>query len=242
MKSVIIITIAVVLITSISITSIYAQAQSDIPAWVKNNAIWWGEDKISDSEFLSALQFLINNGNLKVANSSEDLTELEEELQSMRELKDSYQQTAIELKEENNKLKKEIESQNSQESSQSSSSNLSVQELKNQAISWNYKDIIRNEGKYIGKIIYVEGSIWNVDERTDSEDWVLLSVHTSESDYGIGEDLMYIWYGNPSRLLYEDTIESYIVVDEVYSQESMLQGNYIYTPLGTAKHVTCTSC
>jgi hypothetical protein len=100
MKPVIIIAI-MVLIVSVSVTSIYAQSQSDIPSWVKNNAIWWGEDKISDSEFLSALQYLINSGNLKVAGSSEDVTELEKELESSKNLKNRYQQSMIELKAEN---------------------------------------------------------------------------------------------------------------------------------------------
>ncbi len=102
MKPVIIITIAVVLITSISITSISAQSQGDIPSWVKNNAVWWGEDKISDSEFISALQFLINNGNLKVTISSDD------ELERMKELKDKYQQSSIKLIAKNKNLKNDI--------------------------------------------------------------------------------------------------------------------------------------
>jgi len=91
-----------VLIASVSITSIYAQSQPDIPAWVKNNAIWWGEDKISDSEFLSALQYLINSGNLKVASSSDD------ELERMKELKDKYQQSMMDFKSKNDKLQNDV--------------------------------------------------------------------------------------------------------------------------------------
>ena len=34
--------------------------QSQIPSWIKNTAKWWGEDKISDSEFISALQWLVD--------------------------------------------------------------------------------------------------------------------------------------------------------------------------------------
>ena len=33
-----------------------------VPEWVKNNAIWWSQDKISDNEFVSGLQFLIKEG------------------------------------------------------------------------------------------------------------------------------------------------------------------------------------
>ena len=34
--------------------------QSQIPSWIKNTAKWWGEGKVSDSEFISALQWLID--------------------------------------------------------------------------------------------------------------------------------------------------------------------------------------
>ena len=35
---------------------------SQLPSWVKNNAKWWSEDSISDSEFISTLEYLINEG------------------------------------------------------------------------------------------------------------------------------------------------------------------------------------
>jgi len=34
-------------------------AESEIPAWVKNNAGWWSEGLIGDSDFISGIQFLI---------------------------------------------------------------------------------------------------------------------------------------------------------------------------------------
>ena len=33
-----------------------------IPAWVKNIAAWWLDDKISDDEAAKAIQYLINKG------------------------------------------------------------------------------------------------------------------------------------------------------------------------------------
>jgi len=33
----------------------------DIPDWINNIAKWWSEDKISDSEFINSIEFLINN-------------------------------------------------------------------------------------------------------------------------------------------------------------------------------------
>jgi hypothetical protein len=30
-----------------------------VPAWIKNNAKWWAEKQIGDSDFLSGIQFMI---------------------------------------------------------------------------------------------------------------------------------------------------------------------------------------
>jgi len=54
-----------VLIVSISITTISAQS-SEIPSWIKNTALWWGQDQISDDDLLSAIQFLIKEGILVI--------------------------------------------------------------------------------------------------------------------------------------------------------------------------------
>jgi len=34
----------------------------EIPGWIKNNAGWWSDGLIGDSDFVSGLQFLIENG------------------------------------------------------------------------------------------------------------------------------------------------------------------------------------
>lgn len=37
-------------------------AQEEIlPIWLKTTAVWWGEDKISDQDFITALQYLVEN-------------------------------------------------------------------------------------------------------------------------------------------------------------------------------------
>ena len=38
----------------------FANAES-VPAWVKNNALWYGQGVISETEFLNAIKFLIEN-------------------------------------------------------------------------------------------------------------------------------------------------------------------------------------
>jgi len=37
------------------------QAETSIPAWIKNNAGWWADGQIDDSSFVSGLQWLISN-------------------------------------------------------------------------------------------------------------------------------------------------------------------------------------
>ena len=195
MKPVIIIAIAVVfgIVLALSVSA----EEGLIPTWIKSTASFWVEGDISDSEFITALQFLVKERILVIPSEQNEKT-------------DVFQ--------------------------------LSVKELKDQAVSWDYKDILRDEDYYIGKIIYVTGSIRNIEENDDYEGWVLLSVYTAKTVYGNWlDDLMYIWYDG-SRLLYEDTIEAYIVVDGVWRVESMLGTSYIYYPIGTARHLTCTNC
>ncbi|NWJ84429.1 hypothetical protein HX854_06870 [Marine Group I thaumarchaeote] len=195
MKPVIIIAIAVVF--GIGLALSVSAEEGLIPTWIKSTASFWVEGDISDSEFITALQFLVKEGILVIPSEQNEKT-------------DVFQ--------------------------------LSVKELKDQAVSWDYKDILRDEDYYIGKIIYVTGSIRNIEENDDYEGWVLLSVYTAKTVYGNWlDDLMYIWYDG-SRLLYEDTIEAYIVVDGVWRVESMLGASYIYYPIGTARHLTCTNC
>ena len=41
------------------------QSQS-IPKWIKNNAAWWAEQQISDSDFVAGIEYLIKNGIINV--------------------------------------------------------------------------------------------------------------------------------------------------------------------------------
>lgn len=35
---------------------------SSIPSWIKNNAKWWAEGQITESDYISSLQYLVNQG------------------------------------------------------------------------------------------------------------------------------------------------------------------------------------
>ena len=53
-------TTTIVAILLVASTASYAYAE--VPDWVKNNAGWWAEGIISETEFLSGIEFLINDG------------------------------------------------------------------------------------------------------------------------------------------------------------------------------------
>jgi len=55
-----------VAILSITVISISAAEEGLIPSWIKLTAGFWVNDQISDSEFISALQFLVKEGILVI--------------------------------------------------------------------------------------------------------------------------------------------------------------------------------
>ena len=52
----------------ISITSIgvFAQSNSNVPEWIKNNAGWWADGAIDDESFLQGIEFLVKEGIIPV--------------------------------------------------------------------------------------------------------------------------------------------------------------------------------
>ena len=72
-----------------------------IPSWIKITAGFWVDDQISDEEFISALQFLIDKGILQVSNpdislphTSNDISEIKEPGESNRQFEEDYQRDA----------------------------------------------------------------------------------------------------------------------------------------------------
>ena len=49
-----------------SLTMNIGQAQTSIPAWIKNNAGWWADGQIDDGSFVSGIQWLISNGIMSI--------------------------------------------------------------------------------------------------------------------------------------------------------------------------------
>lgn len=57
----------VLVITTLTITA-YADTPA-IPQWIKNNAKWWSEGTIGDADFLKAIQYLVQQGIIRVPTS-----------------------------------------------------------------------------------------------------------------------------------------------------------------------------
>ena len=55
-------------IVNVSETSVnVSQEKSDeIPTWIKSNADWWGQGLISDGDFLKGIQYLVENGIIRI--------------------------------------------------------------------------------------------------------------------------------------------------------------------------------
>ncbi len=96
------------MIIGVSITSISAQSPSDIPSWVKNNAVWWGEDEISDSEFLTSLEFLIENKIIEIPK----IAKLEQELKVEIEGMDAWYNDILSQREEYERENRELKELN----------------------------------------------------------------------------------------------------------------------------------
>ena len=61
----------------VSFTANEAIAES-VPEWVKNNALWYGQGDISETEFLNAIKFLIDNGIIVIDSTEEIVSEIME--------------------------------------------------------------------------------------------------------------------------------------------------------------------
>ena len=60
----------ILLVVSGFVFSVNAFAETNqLPDWIKNNAMWWAEGKISEQEYVNSIQFLIENGIINVGES-----------------------------------------------------------------------------------------------------------------------------------------------------------------------------
>jgi hypothetical protein len=65
-------TISLIGFLGFSITA--SAADSSIPDWVKNNAKWWSEGTISESDYITSLEYLIQNGIIDLPSPIHEVT------------------------------------------------------------------------------------------------------------------------------------------------------------------------
>ena len=76
MPKFIILFLLVSIITLIPINDAHAE-ENIIPSWIKQIAIFWGEGKITETEFLEAMDYLIKVGILSIPESSSSIESIE---------------------------------------------------------------------------------------------------------------------------------------------------------------------
>ena len=62
--------IAISIVTLVSFSTNFANAEN-VPNWIKNNALWYGQGEITETEFLNSIKFLIENDILVLDNDDE---------------------------------------------------------------------------------------------------------------------------------------------------------------------------
>ncbi len=81
--------------------------ENTIPSWVKNNAGWWANGTISDSEFVAGIQYLISSGIIYV-NSGQNLTNPQSQCDNFTTAADK--ETCLQQLEYSTKIKNSIAS------------------------------------------------------------------------------------------------------------------------------------
>lgn len=109
--------LVVVLLIAVSGVVGVAHSQNDkvIPGWIKDVAGYWVEDKITDQEFIGALDFLIESGVIEadrpqVEHLEDEIDGLKSEISVLYEMLGSNNTRIIELEDENSRLKELLES------------------------------------------------------------------------------------------------------------------------------------
>ncbi len=65
-------------VLEIGIEEIISETIIEIPIWVKNNAGWWADDLIGDSDFVSGIQYLISEGIMTIPTTQSGTSTSEE--------------------------------------------------------------------------------------------------------------------------------------------------------------------
>jgi len=104
MKKILLFAVISVVIVSVSITSISAQSQSEIPSWVKGVANFWVDGNISDSDFGDAISFLIEQNIIQVEMPDTDDNQNSNTIRNLEVENKKLKIENMKLKQENSEL------------------------------------------------------------------------------------------------------------------------------------------
>lgn len=74
--------LSITLGTIIGLSANASAQESSLPSWLKSTAKFWGEGQISDTEFMKAMQWLIDHGYLKVSSTATTPSQSQQSSQS----------------------------------------------------------------------------------------------------------------------------------------------------------------
>ncbi len=126
----------------------------------------------------------------------------------------------------------------SKSTSNEQSVTLSAAELKEKCEEYSYKEIARNPDSYSGKYAKFKGEVEQVVQEESSSDYAVYRVNITYDDYWT-DAIMVVFEGelaDGSRLIEEDIIQMYGVLDGSYTYESVF-GSSVTVPLFRAKYI-----
>ena len=73
-KNYVLIFVLIITILGLGLTTNVSTENELVHHWVKNTAGWWADDKISETEFVNAIEFLVNEGIIQTDVSTDEKT------------------------------------------------------------------------------------------------------------------------------------------------------------------------
>jgi len=64
--------ISILLVSTVFLGSVSSASAFELPNWLRQTAIWWGQEQISDDEFINAIQWLIDEKILIVSQTHKE--------------------------------------------------------------------------------------------------------------------------------------------------------------------------
>jgi hypothetical protein len=133
------------------------------------------------------------------------------------------------------------ENNNTSSNNYSILSKLTVEELQDKVISWEYDDILRNDKNFVGEIIHFSGTVTQSFESSKINEYDLMVKYSCKPwPATLDCNFFYVDYSG-TRLLKDDQVDVYGVFTNL-EELDMVMGGKELTPRIHAIKLTCTNC